>query len=107
MFKSRVSREGSCLEMRQGRGQNRTWEIRPSGIAGRLQETSYRAELGTHAATERATVVTLRLSAGAPEIYPDRKAYTWEGFMQALAWVDWPQARLRKDLNPCRRAEAY
>jgi group II intron reverse transcriptase/maturase len=36
-----------------------------------------------------------------------RKAYTWEGFMQALAWVDWPKARLRKDLNPCRRAEAY
>jgi RNA-directed DNA polymerase len=36
-----------------------------------------------------------------------RKAYTWEGFMQALTWVDWPQARLRKDLNPCRRAEAY
>jgi group II intron reverse transcriptase/maturase len=36
-----------------------------------------------------------------------RKAYTWEGFMQALAWVDWPKVRLRKDLNPCRRAEAY
>jgi group II intron reverse transcriptase/maturase len=36
-----------------------------------------------------------------------RKAYTWEGFMQALAWVNWPQVRLRKDLNPCRRAEAY
>ena len=35
-----------------------------------------------------------------------RKAYTWEGFKQALAWVDWPKARLRKDLNPCRRAEA-
>jgi len=36
-----------------------------------------------------------------------RKAYTWEGFKQALAWVNWPKARLRKDLNPCRRAEAY
>jgi group II intron reverse transcriptase/maturase len=36
-----------------------------------------------------------------------RKAYTWEGFKQALAWVDWPKVRLRKDLNPCRRAEAY
>jgi len=36
-----------------------------------------------------------------------RKAYTWEGFMQALTWMDWPKARLRKDLNPCRRAEAY
>jgi len=29
-----------------------------------------------------------------------RKAYTWEGYMQALAWVDWPKVRLRKDLNP-------
>ena len=33
-------------------------------------------------------------------------AYTWASFNQALAWVDWPQARLRRDLNPCRRAEA-
>ena len=36
-----------------------------------------------------------------------RKAYTWEGFIQALVWVGWPKPRLRKDLNPCRRAEAY
>jgi len=35
-----------------------------------------------------------------------RRAYTWAGFLQALAWVDWPKTRLRKDLNPCRRAEA-
>ena len=36
-----------------------------------------------------------------------RKAYTWEGFNQALAWGKWPELRVRKDLNPCRRAEAY
>ncbi len=36
-----------------------------------------------------------------------RKAYTWAGFTQALAWVGWPNPRIRKDLNPCRRAEAY
>jgi group II intron reverse transcriptase/maturase len=35
-----------------------------------------------------------------------RKAYTWESFTQALSWVGWPRARLRKDLNPCRRTEA-
>ena len=35
-----------------------------------------------------------------------RRAYTWESFNQALAWVEWPKARLRKDLDPCRRAEA-
>jgi group II intron reverse transcriptase/maturase len=35
-----------------------------------------------------------------------RKAYTWESFNQALAWVRWPKVRVRKDLNPCRRAEA-
>jgi group II intron reverse transcriptase/maturase len=35
-----------------------------------------------------------------------RKAYTWESFIQALAWVGWPEPRVRKDLNPCRRAEA-
>jgi len=36
-----------------------------------------------------------------------RKAYTWKSFRQALAWVNWPKLRVRKDLNPCRRAEAY
>jgi group II intron reverse transcriptase/maturase len=36
-----------------------------------------------------------------------RKAYTWESFTQALIWVKWPQPRIRKDLNPYRRAEAH
>jgi RNA-directed DNA polymerase len=27
-------------------------------------------------------------------------------FNQALRWVGWPRVRIRKDLNPCRRAEA-
>jgi len=36
-----------------------------------------------------------------------RRAYTWANFNQALIWVKWPKPRIRKDLNPCRRAEAY
>lgn len=36
-----------------------------------------------------------------------RKAYTWESFNQALIWAKWPQPRIRKDLNPYRRAEAH
>lgn len=36
-----------------------------------------------------------------------RKAYTWERFDQALNWVKWPRPTIRRDLNPCRRAEAY
>jgi RNA-directed DNA polymerase len=36
-----------------------------------------------------------------------RKAYTWESFARALIWVKWPDLRIRKDLNPCRRAEAH
>ena len=36
-----------------------------------------------------------------------RKAYTWDGFKQALAWAKWPKPRVRKDLNPFRRAEAH
>jgi len=35
-----------------------------------------------------------------------RKAYTWDSFSQALAWVGWPKPRIHKDLNPFRRAEA-
>jgi RNA-directed DNA polymerase len=36
-----------------------------------------------------------------------RKAYTWTQFKQALAWANWPKPRVRKDLNPFRRAEAH
>jgi len=36
-----------------------------------------------------------------------RRAYTWEQFGQVLIWANWPTPRIRKDLNPCRRAEAY
>jgi group II intron reverse transcriptase/maturase len=36
-----------------------------------------------------------------------RKAYNWAQYNQALAWVGWPSVRIRKDLNPFRRAEAH
>ena len=35
-----------------------------------------------------------------------RPSYTWEGFQQALSHVGWPRPIIRKDLNPCRRAQA-
>jgi RNA-directed DNA polymerase len=35
-----------------------------------------------------------------------RRAYTWEGFNQALDWIKWPKPNIRKDLCPFRRAEA-
>jgi len=36
-----------------------------------------------------------------------RRAYTWKSFTQALIWVNGAQPRIRKDLNPYRRAEAH
>jgi hypothetical protein len=36
-----------------------------------------------------------------------RRAYTWASFNHALVGVGWPTPRIRKDLNPCRRAEAH
>jgi RNA-directed DNA polymerase len=35
-----------------------------------------------------------------------RKTYTWEGFNQVCSWIGWPMVRIRKDLNPLRKAEA-
>src|SRR5215831_20503267 len=29
-----------------------------------------------------------------------RKSYTWDGFLQALRHVGWPQVRVRLNLNP-------
>ncbi len=36
-----------------------------------------------------------------------RRAYTWPDFNQALVWAGWPKPSIRKDLDPCCRAEAY
>ncbi len=58
----------------KGQGQNRTWEIRPSGIVGGPGETEPMAEMGSHLATERAGLVTLCLRAAAPQIYPAQRA---------------------------------
>jgi group II intron reverse transcriptase/maturase len=35
-----------------------------------------------------------------------RRAYTWAEFNHAIAALGWPTPRIRKDLNPCRSAEA-
>ena len=35
-----------------------------------------------------------------------RKTYTWEQFSQVLKLLDWPSVTVRKNLNPCRKAEA-
>jgi RNA-directed DNA polymerase len=36
-----------------------------------------------------------------------RRAYNWAQFNQVLRLLDWPTVRIRRDLNPYRRAEAY
>ncbi len=36
-----------------------------------------------------------------------RKAYTWDQYRQVLNLHDWPNVVIRKNLNPCRRAEVY
>lgn len=36
-----------------------------------------------------------------------RRAYTWASFNQVLNWMEWPQSKIRKDLNPFRKAEAH
>ena len=35
-----------------------------------------------------------------------RRSYTWEGYLQALKWVEWPKTNIRKDLSPFRSLEA-
>ena len=69
----RRGKASSLTNVVQGRGQNRTREIRPSGIAGGLQEMWLMVELGTHHATERAWLETLPLPARAPDFYPDER----------------------------------
>jgi len=75
----RVPEDPSPTNGVQSRGQNRTRETRPSGIAGGPEETWSMVELGTHPATERAGLVTLRLRTRAPQIYPDIRTHGLKG----------------------------
>jgi len=61
-------REGSRAT---SQGQNRTRESRPSGIEGGSWETWPMEEIGSHAATERAAVVTLHLRSARTQVLPD------------------------------------
>ena len=36
-----------------------------------------------------------------------RKAYTWASFSMALAYIKWSTPRIRRNLDPCRRAVQY
>jgi len=56
------------------RGQNRNRESRLSGIEGGFWETWPMVEIGTHAATERAAMVTLCLMVRAPRFYPTEQS---------------------------------
>jgi hypothetical protein len=33
-----------------------------------------------------------------------RRSYTWEKFNRVLKWVEWPTARIRKNMNPFERS---
>jgi len=78
-----VSRRGGrpvLISGVQSRGQNRTREIRPSGIVGGLQETwPTRAEPGPRHADIRTWTETFRQSARAPDFYPDNRTYGLKG----------------------------
>jgi hypothetical protein len=34
-----------------------------------------------------------------------RKAYTWDGFSQVLNWLNFPEAKLKKNINPSRQSQ--
>jgi len=36
-----------------------------------------------------------------------RRSFTWDRFRWTLNRLKWPAVTIRKDLNPCRRAEAF
>ncbi len=57
----------------QSRGQNRTREIRPSGIVGGLAETWVWSELNGHVQRKRRNSQAQVLQLRAPQIYPDNR----------------------------------
>jgi group II intron reverse transcriptase/maturase len=114
----RVKRRTSRKKLVQGLRKFKDWakkarSVLTKGDMIRAARTRVNGHLNYYAITDNSQLCNNYVYRATNILYKwlnrksQRKAYTWEQYKQALSLLNWPVATIRKDLNPCRRAEAF
>jgi RNA-directed DNA polymerase len=110
----KVKRKTSRKKLRQSLARFTDWLRRfrnlvPTGELLRQAKARIQGHLNYYAITDNAKNCQLYLHLTRRVLFKwlnrrsQRKSYTWDGFLQALRHVSWPQARVRVNLNPFAR----
>jgi RNA-directed DNA polymerase len=107
----KVKRKTSRKKLRQALAQFTDWirrfrNLLPTGELLRQAKSRIQGHLNYYAITDNSDRcqqymhLTRRVLFKWLNRRSQRKSYTWDGFLQALRHVGWPQARVRVNLNP-------
>jgi hypothetical protein len=107
----KVKRKTSRKKLRQSLARFTDWIRRyrnwlPTGELLRQAKVRIQGHLNYYAITDNSESCQMYLYLTRRALFKwlnrrsQRKSYTWEGFLQALKHVGWPQARIRVNLNP-------
>jgi RNA-directed DNA polymerase len=107
----KVKRKTSRKKLRQSLARFTDWirryrNLLPTGALLRQAKARVQGHLNYYAITDNAESCQLYLHLTRRGLFKwlnrrsQRKSYTWDGFLQALRHVGWPQARVRVNLNP-------
>jgi hypothetical protein len=110
----KVKRKTSRKKLRQSLARLTDWirrfrNLLPTGELLRQAKERIQGHLNYYAITDNTESCQLYLHLTRRVLFKwlnrrsQRKSYTWDGFLQALGHVGWPQARVRVNLNPCAR----
>lgn len=107
----KVKRKTSRKKLRQSLAQFTDWlrryrNLLPTGELLRRAKVRVQGHLNYYAITDNAESCQLYMHLTRRALFKwlnrrsQRKSYTWNGLLQALRHVGWPQARIRVHLNP-------
>jgi RNA-directed DNA polymerase len=110
----KVKRKTSRKKLRQSLARFTEWlrryrNVLPTGALLRQAKARVQGHLNYSAITDNSESCQLSLHLTRRVLFKwlnrrsQRKSYTWDGFLQALRHVGWPQARVRVNLNPFAR----
>jgi hypothetical protein len=110
----KVKRKTSRKKLRQSLARLTDWirrlrNLLPTGELLRQAKERIQGHLNYYAITDNAESCQLYLYLTRKVLFQglnrrsQRKSYTWEGFLQAMRHIGWPQARVRVNLNPFAR----
>jgi len=107
----KVKRKTARKKLQQSLARFTDWirryrNLLPTGDLLRQAKTRVQGHLNYYAITDNSESCQLYMHLVRRALFKwlnrrsQRKSYTWDGFLQALRHVGWPQVRVRVNLNP-------